>query len=98
MRGPQRAELLALLQATSTPEELEAQQPIPPAPKGETNCAIEAMRTVVQVAAEKLALPAGLLCPRRLIEEFAVTRAWPAGLQGWRASLLESDLTPLLPG
>jgi ribonuclease D len=56
------------------------------------------MRTVVQVAAEKLALPAGLLCPRRLIEEFAITRAWPAGLQGWRASLLESDLTPLLPG
>jgi ribonuclease D len=98
MRGPQRAELLALIQATSTPEELETLQPIPPAPKGETKRAIDAMRTVVQAAAEKLALPAGLLCPRRLIEEFAVTRAWPAGLQGWRASVLESELTPLLPG
>ena len=98
MRGPQRAELLALLQATSTPEELEALQPIPPAPKGETKRAIGAMRAVVQAAAEKLALPAGLLCPRRLIEEFAVTRAWPAGLQGWRAAVLETELTPLLPG
>lgn len=98
MRGQQRAELLALLQATSTPEELEALQPIPPAPKGEAKRAIDAMRTVVQAAAEKLALPAGLLCPRRLIEEFAVTRVWPAGLQGWRASVLETELTPLLPG
>ena len=98
MRGPQRAELLVLLQATSTPEELEALQPIPPAPKGETKHAIDAMRIVVQAAAEKLALPAGLLCPRRLIEEFAVTRAWPAGLQGWRAAVLETELTPQLPG
>jgi len=98
MRGPQRAELLALLQATSTPEELEALQPIPPAPRGETKRAIDAMRGVVQAVAEKLALPAGLLCPRRLIEEFAVTRAWPAGLQGWRAAVLETELTPLLPG
>jgi len=98
LRGPQRAELLALLQATSTAEELEALQPIPPAPKGETKRAIGAMRAVVQAAADKLALPAGLLCPRRLIEEFAVTRAWPQGLQGWRASVLETELTPLLPG
>ncbi|MGN6789228.1 MAG: ribonuclease D [Rhodanobacteraceae bacterium] len=98
LRGPQRAELLVLLQATTTQEELEALQPIPPAPRGEAKRAIDAMRAVVQAAAEKLALPAGLLCPRRLIEEFAVTRTWPAGLQGWRASVLQAQLTPLLPG
>lgn len=98
LRGPQRAELLALLQTTTTPEELETLQPIPPAPRGEAKRAIDAMRAVVQAAAEKLALPAGLLCPRRLIEEFAMTRTWPTGLQGWRASLLEAELTPLLPG
>ena len=98
LRGPQRAELLDLLQAPSTPEELDALQPIPPAPKGETKRAIDAMRTFVQTAAEKLALPAGLLCPRRLIEEFAITRTWPAGLHGWRASVLETELTSLLPG
>lgn len=98
LRGPQRAELLDLLQASSTPEELESLQPIPHAPRGETKRAIDAMRAIVQAVAEKLALPAGLLCPRRLIEEFAVTRIWPAGLQGWRASVLEAELTPLLPG
>jgi len=90
--------LLDLLQAPSTPEELDALQPIPPAPKGETKRAIDAMRAVVQTAAEKLALPAGLLCPRRMIEEFAITRIWPAGLHGWRASVLETELTSLLPG
>ena len=73
-------------------------EPIAPAPKGETKHAIHAMRAVVQAAAEKLALPAGLLCPRRLLEEFAVTGIWPAALQGWRASVLEVELTPLLPG
>lgn len=98
LRGPQRAELLDLLQMPSTPEELDALQPIAPAPKGETKHAIHAMRAVVQAAAEKLALPAGLLCPRRLLEEFAVTGIWPAALQGWRASVLEVELTPLLPG
>ena len=98
LRGPQRSELLTLLQTSVTPEELAALQPIPPAPKGDSKRAVDAMRAVVQAIAAKLDLPAGLLCPRRLLEEFAVTRAWPAALQGWRASLLEAELTPLLPG
>lgn len=98
LRGPQRAELFPLLQATATPEELAALQPIPPAPRGEAKRAVDAMRTAVQATAAKLDLPSGLLCPRRLIEEFAVTCQWPERLQGWRETLLKSELTALLPG
>jgi len=98
LRGPQRNELLVVLQTPATPEELAALAPIPPAPKGETKRAVDAMRTVVQTAAAKLDLPAGLLCPRRLTEELAVTRAWPTGLEGWRRTVLEPNLAPLIPG
>src|SRR6185437_6111298 len=78
LRGPQRSELLAILDATTAPEELAALAPIPAAPKGDTKRAVDAMREVVQAEAIKLDLPPGLLCPRRLIEEFAVTRVCPA--------------------
>ena len=98
LRGPQRSELLILLQAAATPEELANLAPIPATPKGEAKHAVDAMREVVQSEALRLDIPAGLLCPRRLIEEFAVTRAWPEGLKGWRAGVLEAKLTPLLPG
>jgi ribonuclease D len=97
LRGPQRAELLPLLHATASPEELAALAPIPLAPRGEFKHAADAMRTVVQAIAAKLDVPAGLLGPRRLIEEFAVTRQWPEGLQGWRKTLLEPEIAPLLP-
>ncbi|HEX7369853.1 MAG TPA: ribonuclease D [Rhodanobacteraceae bacterium] len=97
LRGAQRAELFELLQAPVTAEELAALAPIPATPKGASKRAVDAMREVVQNVAAKLDLPAGLLCPRRLIEEFAVTHVWPEGLRGWRAGLLEAELTPLLP-
>ena len=96
LRGPQRTELLAILGAAATLEELATLVPIPAAPKGEAKRAVDAMREVVQVEALKLDLPPGLLCPRRLIEEFAVTRTWPEGLNGWRATVLEAKLTSLL--
>ena len=96
LRGPQRTELLALLQAAPAPEELDAMQAIAPAPKGEAKRVVDAMRDVVQAEALRLDIPPGLLCPRRLIEEFAVTRAWPEGLNGWRAGVLQAKLTPPL--
>lgn len=98
LRGPQRNELLALLQEPATPGELAALAPIPPAPKGEIKRTVDAMREVVQNVAAKLDLPAGLLCPRRLTEEMAVTRSWPASLEGWRRTVLEAGLAPLMPG
>jgi ribonuclease D len=73
-------------------------QPIAPAPKGEAKRAVDAMRDVVQSEAFRLDIPPGLLCPRRLIEEFAVTRSWPESLNGWRAGVLQAKLTPLLAG
>lgn len=96
LRGPQRAELLAILEASATPEELETLVPTPAAPKGEAKRVVDAMRAAVQAIADKLDLPAGLLCPRRLIEEFAVTHIWPEALQGWRAEVVKAELTPLL--
>jgi ribonuclease D len=97
LRGPQRSELLDILGAAANPEELASLAPIPAAPRGEAKRAVDAMREVVQSEASKLDIPPGLLCPRRLVEEFAVTRAWPEGLAGWRADVLEAKLTPLLP-
>ena len=97
LRGPQRAELLELLNAPVSAAEQAATQPIAPAPKGAAKHAVDAMRTVVQAAAARLDLPSGLLCPRRLMDEFAVTRRWPRGLEGWRAEILQAALTPLLP-
>jgi ribonuclease D len=96
LRGPQRNALLAILQATATPEELVTLAPTAAAPKGEEKRSVDAMRARVQSLADELDLPTGLLCPRRLIEEFAVTRIWPDGLQGWRANVLQAELTPLL--
>ncbi|MGH8147304.1 MAG: ribonuclease D [Rhodanobacteraceae bacterium] len=98
LRGAQRSELFALLRTPATPEELAELEPIVAAPKGEAKHAVDAMRHVVQATAASLELPSGLLCPRRLIEEFAVTRQWPDGLRGWRKGVLEAELAPLLPG
>lgn len=98
LRGPQRSELLALLHAQATAEELADLEPIHGPPRGERKRAAVAMRAAVQELATAFDLPAGLLCPRRLIEEFAVTATWPEGLQGWRRGLLEAKLAPLLPG
>ncbi|MGH8113240.1 MAG: ribonuclease D [Rhodanobacteraceae bacterium] len=97
LRGPQRAELFPLLNAAATPEELAVLAPIPAAPRGAARRAADAMRTVVKALAVELDLPSGLLCPRRLVEQFVVTRVWPENLHGWRAALLETKLHSLLP-
>lgn len=97
LRGPQRSELATLLQASATPEELAQLEPVLPSPRGAARRAVDAMRERVRGVANQQDLPAGLLCPRRLLEEFAVTHQWPEELQGWRAGLLQAELTPLLP-
>lgn len=97
LRGPQRAELLAILHAAAAPDDLATLAVIPASPKGERRRAAEAMRDAVNAIATELDLPAGLLCPRRLIEEYLATQQWPEGLQGWRRGLLEAKLSALLP-
>ena len=50
LRGPQRAELLAILAAAATAEELATLAPIPAAPEGEAKRAVAAMRDVHSVS------------------------------------------------
>ena len=96
LRSPLRAELLDLLQAPVSDEEALQTQPILAAPAGRAKLAVTAMKARVDAIAERLDLPSGLLCPRRLLEEYTVTRTWPDALQGWRRAVLEAELAPLL--
>lgn len=93
LRGPQRAELLAILHDEATADELATLAPIVPAPKGDQRRAVDTMRAVVQAQATALDLPPGLLCPRRLVEEYVGTGIWPEGLQGWRRGILEPGMS-----
>ena len=98
LRSPQRAELFALLAPPVTPEEIAATATIAPHPQGQAKKALAAMKDAVDSRAAELELPSGLLCPRKVLEEFVVTAEWPEFLEGWRRSQLHERLTALLPG
>jgi ribonuclease D len=97
LRSPQRHQLLTVVQAPTTAEELAGLAPIPGAPKGTAKHAVTAMRQAVRHTAARLDIPPGLLCPRRAIDQFAATHQWPESLQGWREEVLRVELTCLLP-
>ena len=46
--------------------------------------------------AASLDVPDGLLCARKHLESLLEGRGWPGALEGWRRSLLEPVLAPLL--
>ena len=98
LRSPQRAELFELLQPPISAEETASTYPIPPIPQGKTKQALAAMKQCVDNLATELDLPPGLLCSRRVLEEFVVTAQWPESLEGWRRAVLFDRLTRLLPG
>jgi ribonuclease D len=98
LRAPQRAELFAVLAPAVAPEEITATAAIPPHPQGEAKKALAAMKDVVDRLATELDLPSGLLCPRKVLEEYVVTAEWPEFLEGWRRGVLHERLTTLLPG
>jgi ribonuclease D len=56
-----------------------------------------AMKQAVDALAGELDLPPGLLCPRKALEEYVVTRHWPDSLDGWRRGVLHDRLAALLP-
>lgn len=91
LRGPQREELLDVLQASPTREELDF-APIPPPPSPADRRLLTALRETVAGIAQTLNLPDGLLCPRRHLETLIAERAWPAALEGWRKPLLHHAL------
>lgn len=98
LRSQQRAELFELLQAAVFSEEIANTNPIPPIPQGKAKQALAEMKQFVDIQAAQLDLPPGLLCSRRVMEEFVVTAQWPDALEGWRREVLFDRLTALLPG
>lgn len=97
LRSAQRAELFELLQQSVTEADVAATAAIPAHPQGEAKKALGAMKAKVDAIAAQLDLPGGLLCPRKALEEYAVTAQWPDLLEGWRRDVLHDQLAPLLP-
>lgn len=91
LRGPERAELLDLLNRPLDDQELEF-DPIPPQADGEERRMIRSLKEIVVEQASRLDIPEGLLCSRRHLETLYVSRKWPAALEGWRRTLLHDDL------
>lgn len=98
LRSAQRQELFDLLRRPLDNGDVEATAPIVGHPVGEAKRAINEMRSAVDTLATQLDLPPGLLCARRSMEEFAMTKTWPEALEGWRRGVLFDRLSPLLPG
>jgi len=96
LRSPQRQELLTLLQAPLTPDDL-AIAPIPAALDPTQKRAAGEMKTVVAEVAQSLEIPEALLCSRRHLENLLTDRLWPAALEGWRKPLLHDRLMALMP-
>jgi ribonuclease D len=97
LRSQQRAELFDLLAPPVTNEEINATSPIPSFPQGKAKQALGAMKQSVDELAVELDLPPGLLCSRKVLEEYVVTQVWPEALEGWRRDILHTRLSSLLP-
>lgn len=97
LRSPQQRELLETLLRPVEEEEVAATAEIPESPQGEAKRALSAMKDCVDKRAAQLDLPAGLLCPRKVLEEYVVTAQWPDFLEGWRRGVLHDELSRLLP-
>ena len=54
------------------------------------------LQEAVAKLAQSLGVPDGLLCARKHLELLLEGRSWPTALEGWRRSLLEPVLSPLL--
>ncbi len=96
LRSAQRAELLDLLNAALTEDDLDF-VPIPHAPSTREKAVIAQMKEIVAARAAELDLPEGLLCARRHLESLLATQQWPAALTGWRREVLHDELIALLP-
>ncbi|MGH8123012.1 MAG: ribonuclease D [Rudaea sp.] len=96
LRSTQRTQLLALLRAPLSDDDLAIAPILPPMSNAEKRAA-SAMKEAVSKVATALDLPEGLLCSRRHLESLLTDRVWPAALDGWRRPLLHDALMALLP-
>lgn len=97
LRSAQRSELFELLARAVNAEEIDATASIPGHPHGPAKQALGAMKQMVDTVATELDLPPGLLCPRKVLEEYVVTAQWPEFLDGWRHAVLHDRLASMLP-
>jgi ribonuclease D len=95
LRGPQRQELQALLEAPLTTKICDRAHPA--AADSAQKRAVGEMKAAVAAIAEQLSIPETLLCARRHLESLVTDRIWPAALEGWRKALLHDALTQLMP-
>lgn len=98
LRSAQRSELFELLVPAVSAEEIDATTSIPGHALGPAKQALSNMKLLVDTIATELDLPPGLLCPRKVLEEYVVTTEWPEFLGGWRHAVLHDRLANLLPG
>jgi ribonuclease D len=98
LRAAQRSELFELLAPAVSAEDIAATSRIPNHPQGEAKKALGDMKQLIDTLAGELDLPPGLLCPRKVLEEYVVTAEWPDFLEGWRRDVLHDRLSTLLPG
>lgn len=96
-KAPRRArrELFELL--AQPLDEEEQRLPLNHVPETIDKQRLRSLQDAVAALAATLELPEGLLCARRHLEALVEGRGWPDALQGWRRSLLEPALAPLLP-
>ncbi|MEO9080356.1 MAG: ribonuclease D [Rhodanobacter sp.] len=97
LRAAQRNELFELISPAVSAEEIAATEAIPAHPHGQTKQALGPMKQLIDTCAGELDLPPGLLCPRKVLEEYVVTAEWPDFLGGWRHEVLHDRLPALLP-
>ncbi len=88
--------LLVLVDAEPDEGEISSTAPIEPPADPELKPVIKRLKQAVEDEATRLDLPPSLLCTRRAIEKLAVTRQWPAELNGWRGALLQHRLAGLI--
>ena len=98
LRSAPRSELFELLAPAVSDEEIAGTASIPEHPQGQAKQALAAMKVLVDNRATELDLPSGLLCPRKVLEEYVITAEWPDFLEGWRRDVLHDALVALLPG
>lgn len=98
LRSAPRNELFALFEPAVTADEIASTLPVLQHPQGEVKKALTAMKQQIDALATQLDLPSGLLCPRKVLDEYVVTSEWPEFLEGWRRDVLHDHLPALLPG